>query len=171
MPLHLLQGDIAACRADALVTAANKELRGGGGVDAAIHRAAGPKLLRAIRDIGGTPTGSAVITPAFELEARGVRFIIHAVGPVWRGGAHGEEQLLASAYRSALELAAAHGCQSVVFPAISSGVYGYPLPQAARVALRSIQTFLRRAPALDASVVLYDARALHTFEEALRELT
>ncbi len=170
MPLTLTQGDITRERADALVTAANAQLAGGGGVDGAIHCAAGPELLRAIRAIGGCPTGSAVLTPAFNLERQGVRFVIHAVGPIWRGGTHGEAELLAGAYQRSLELAAEHGCASVAFPAISTGVYGYPLEQAAAVALGAIRAFLAHGPDLDVRVVLYDPGTLHVFERALKRL-
>lgn len=169
--LELVQGDIAAQHTDAVVTAANKQLMGGGGVDGVIHRAAGPELLRAIRAIGGTPTGTAVITPAFGLERRGVRFVIHAVGPVWRGGDQGEAEKLAGAYRESLRLAAEHGCRTVAFPAISTGVYGYPVQKAAEVALRALQEGLRRWPDLTARVVLYDTGTLHVFERALKTLT
>ena len=168
--LELVQGDIAAQQVDAVVTAANKQLMGGGGVDGVIHRAAGPELLRAIRAIGGTPTGTAVITPAFGLERRGVRFVIHAVGPVWRGGDQGEAEQLAGAYRESLRLAAEHGCRTVAFPAISTGVYGYPVPQAVGVTLRALQDGLRQWPDLTARVVLYDVGTLHVFERALRGL-
>ncbi|MFC4639961.1 macro domain-containing protein [Deinococcus hohokamensis] len=170
MPLELVQGDIAAQRTCAVVTAANKELMGGGGVDGVIHRAAGPGLLRAIRALGGTPTGTAVITPAFDLERQGVRFVIHAVGPIWRGGQAGEPEQLAAAYRRSLELAAEHGCDSVAFPAISTGVYGYPPEQAAPVALRTIQAFLEDHPAMTVRVVLFSVGSLHVFEQAARAL-
>ena len=168
--LELVQGDIAAQHTDAVVTAANRQLMGGGGVDGVIHRAAGPELLRAIRAIGGTPTGTAVITPAFGLERRGVRFVIHAVGPVWRGGDQGEPGQLAGAYRESLRLAAEHGCRTVAFPAISTGVYGYPVQKAAVVALRALQDGLRQWPDLTARVMLYDAGTLHVFERTLRGL-
>ncbi len=170
MPLELIQGDIAAQTTCAVVTAANRELMGGGGVDGAVHRAAGPGLLRAIRQIGGTPTGTAVLTPAFDLERRGVRHIIHAVGPVWRGGEHGEASLLAGAYRRSLELAVQHGCASVAFPSISTGVYGYPLQHAAQVALATIRTFLADHPDVLVRVVLYDAGSLQVFRRALEQL-
>lgn len=168
--LELVQGDIAAQHTDAVVTAANRQLMGGGGVDGVIHRAAGPELLRAIRAIGGTPTGTAVITPAFGLARLGVRFVIHAVGPVWRGGAQGEPEQLAGAYRESLRLAAEHGCRTVAFPAISTGVYGYPVQQAAVVALRALHDGLRQWPDLTARVVLYDVGTLHVFERALGTL-
>ena len=170
MPLELVQGNIAAQTTCALVTAANKELAGGGGVDGVIHRAAGPELLRAIREIGGTPTGTAVITPAFNLSVQGVRFVIHAVGPIWRGGQANEAELLAGAYRASLNLAVQHGCHSVAFPAISTGVYGYPIAQAAEVALHAICTFLNEHPDLLVRVVLYDRGTLHLFERALARL-
>ena len=170
MPLEIVQGDIAAQDCAAVVTAANKELMGGGGVDGVIHRAAGPELLRAIRKIGGTPTGTAVITPAFELEERGVQYVIHAVGPIWRGGEQGEAELLAGAYRRSLELAVENGCGCVAFPALSTGVYGYPAEQAAPVALATIQDFLGSHPELDVRVVLYDAGSLQVFQRALARL-
>lgn len=167
MPLEIMQGDIAAQTTCAVVTAANARLAGGGGVDGVIHRAAGPELLRAIRAIGGCPTGSAVITPAFGLERQGVRHIIHAVGPIWRGGEDGEADLLAGAYRTGLELAVAAGCGSVAFPAISTGVYGYPLPGAARVSVAAIRDFLAGHPALTVRLVLYDRGTTNIFRRAL----
>ena len=170
MPLELVQGDIARQSVDAVVTAANKQLMGGGGVDGVIHRAAGPRLLQAIRAIGGTPTGTAVITPAFDLERQGVRYVIHAVGPIWRGGQSGEPELLAGAYRESLRLAAENGCRSVAFPSISTGVYGYPVDRAAPVALATIQDFLKGHPDLAVRLVLYGADALNTFERALARL-
>ncbi|PNY81748.1 macro domain-containing protein [Deinococcus koreensis] len=170
MPLELIQGDIAAQTTDAIVTAANRELMGGGGVDGVIHRAAGPELLRALRQIGGTPTGTAVITPAFRLQAQGVRSVIHAVGPVWRGGHSGEAELLAGAYRHSLELAAQAECGSVAFPSISTGVYGYPLEKAAPVALQTILAFLVDHPPLSVRLVLYDVGTLNVFRQALARL-
>ncbi|CAM3717627.1 macro domain-containing protein [Deinococcus frigens] len=170
MPLKLLQGDIAAQDCAAVVTAANRELAGGGGVDGVIHRAAGPELLRAIRKIGGTPTGTAVITPAFGLERRGVQYVIHAVGPVWRGGNHGEAELLAGAYRRSLQLAAENGCPCVAFPSISTGVYGYPVEKAAPVALATILEFLADHPGLEVRMMLYDGGSLHVFQRAWARL-
>ncbi|UBV42388.1 macro domain-containing protein [Deinococcus taeanensis] len=171
MTLELVQGDIAAQTTCAVVTAANRELMGGGGVDGVIHRAAGPELLRAIRAIGGTPTGTAVITPAFGLERQGVRHVIHAVGPIWRGGTAGEAQLLAGAYRGSLELAVQARCDSVAFPAISTGVYGYPLAQAAEVALRTITVFLHSHPALRVRLVLFDRGSLNVFTRVQSQLS
>lgn len=170
MPLELVQGDIARQEVDAVVTAANKQLMGGGGVDGVIHRAAGPELLRAIRAIGGTPTGTAVITPAFNLSRQGVRFVIHAVGPIWRGGQQGEAEQLAGAYHESLRLALEHGCASVAFPAISTGVYGYPIEKAAPVILTTLKDALRTHPHLEVRLVLYDRGTLGLFERALERL-
>jgi O-acetyl-ADP-ribose deacetylase (regulator of RNase III) len=136
--IEIIQGDITTLDVDAVVNAANSSLRGGGGVDGAIHRAAGPELLEACGKIGGCPTGEARITPGFKLPAR---WVIHTVGPVWRGGDAGEAEQLESAYRSSLELARQHGVDSVAFPGISTGVYGFPKRRAAEIALRTMKSF------------------------------
>jgi O-acetyl-ADP-ribose deacetylase (regulator of RNase III) len=137
MPIELLVADITTLTVDAIVNAANEALLGGGGVDGAIHRAAGPELLNACRALGGCLTGQAVITPGFRLPAR---FVIHTVGPVWRGGLHDEAELLASAYRASLEIAVAHDeIRSVAFPSISTGVYRFPKAAAAAIALRALR--------------------------------
>ena len=144
--LHVVTGDITRQRVDAIVNAANERLLGGGGVDGAIHRAAGPELLEACRAVLEVrpgvrcPTGEARITPGFRLPAR---FVVHTVGPVWRGGMEGEADLLASCYRESLVLALAHGARSIAFPAISTGVYGYPLEDAAVIAVVETLGFLR----------------------------
>ncbi|MEE4463838.1 O-acetyl-ADP-ribose deacetylase [Azotobacter chroococcum] len=145
MKVELWEGDLTRLAVDALVNAANSSLRGGGGVDGAIHRAAGPELLAACRQLGGCPTGEARLTPGFRLPAR---YVIHTVGPVWQGGGRGEAELLAACYRNSLALAERHGLETIAFPAISCGIYGYPPEQAAAIAL----TELRRPRPADSSL-------------------
>jgi O-acetyl-ADP-ribose deacetylase len=137
--LRAIQGDITQLNVDAIVNAANSSLLGGGGVDGAIHRAAGPELLRECRALGGCPTGQARLTHGYQLPAK---FVIHAVGPVWHGGTQGEAKLLASCYRESLSLAAAQQLASVAFPCISTGIFGYPPEQAADVAITAVRGFL-----------------------------
>ena len=162
MRLEAVRGDIITETVDAIVNAANTALLGGGGVDGAIHRAAGPELLEACRALGGCATGDAKATPGFRLPAR---WVIHAVGPVWRGGSSGEAELLASCYRRSLEVADGLGARSVAFPAISTGVYGYPAEDAATIAvdtLRSTPTTVELV-----RLVAFDDRTLRLYDDLL----
>lgn len=166
--LELVQGDITTQDVDAIVNAANTSLLGGGGVDGAIHDAAGPELLAECRTLGGCETGRAKITRGYKLRAR---HVIHAVGPVYRDGKHGEPALLANAYRACLELASQHHCASIAFPAISTGVYRYPMEAAARLAFRVIIDYLEQHPEIKlVRYVLYDARAFAVHARVLEQV-
>lgn len=163
--LTLLRGDVTRQRVDAVVNAANSSLLGGGGVDGAIHRAAGPDLLAECRTLGGCDTGEAKLTGGYRLSAR---FVIHTVGPVWRGGENGEDELLARCYRSCLRRAAAHGLSSLAFPSISTGVYGFPIRRAAPIALRELAVGLGADTALQSSVVCFSDADLDCYRDAYR---
>ncbi len=147
--IEIVQADITTLDIDVIVNAANTSLLGGGGVDGAIHRAAGPRLLEATRTIGGCPTGEARITPGFDLPAR---WVIHTVGPVWRGGDADEDALLASCYRNSLALAREHDIETIAFPAISTGVYGFPMERAARIAISEVAAGLANNPAITRAI-------------------
>lgn len=156
MRLQIIEGDITTLAVDAIVNAANESLLGGGGVDGAIHQAAGPGLLAECRAIGGCPPGEARITGGHNLPAR---YIIHTVGPIWRGGGQGEVETLARCYRSSLTLAAERGIRSIAFPSISTGVYGFPIRRAARIALRTILGVLDYNPSLERVLCVCYSRA------------
>jgi O-acetyl-ADP-ribose deacetylase (regulator of RNase III) len=150
--IQLQKGDITRLAVDAIVNAANPTLLGGGGVDGAIHRAAGPELREACRPLGGCQTGDAKITPGFKLPAR---YVIHTVGPVYRDGRSGEPQLLASCYRRSLELALQHNLKTIAFPAISTGAYGYPFAEATRIALRTTAEWLENHPQIERVIFVF----------------
>ncbi|MBV6411783.1 MAG: O-acetyl-ADP-ribose deacetylase [Burkholderiales bacterium] len=162
--LGVVTGDITRLEVDAIVNAANESLLGGGGVDGAIHRAAGPELLAHCRTLGGCPTGAARITPGFRLPAR---HVIHTVGPVWHGGGHGEPALLASCYRHCFRLAREHGIRSLAFPAISCGVFAYPPDAAARIAAAECRQALADNPGLErVLLVAFDASMAAVLQQA-----
>jgi O-acetyl-ADP-ribose deacetylase (regulator of RNase III) len=166
--LFVVRADITTLEVDAIVNAANASLLGGGGVDGAIHHAAGPELLAECRPLGGCDTGDAKITKAYRLPAR---HVIHTVGPVWHGGRMDEPELLASCYRRSLELAVEHGCSSIAFPAISTGIYGYPKPEAAEVAVRTVAAFVAENDRLERVVLCcFDAYATDLHRRAIAEL-
>lgn len=166
MPLHLVRNDITKMRVDAVVNAANSSLLGGGGVDGCIHRAAGPELLQACKKLHGCETGQAKITEGYRLPCK---YVIHAVGPRWQGGTQGEEEKLRSCYRASLQLAAEYRCESVAFPLISSGIYGYPKAEALRVAVDTIAAFLETAE-LTVYLVIFDRASYEIGAERFSEI-
>ncbi len=162
-----VKGDIARFSGDAIVNAANETLLGGGGVDGAIHRAAGPRLLEECRAIGGCPTGAARLTRGYDLPAR---YVVHTVGPVWRGGGHGEDQLLESCYRSVLAIARDHALQTIAFPAISTGIYRFPLARATAIAASTIAEELRGTPGMHVTFVCFNDETLEAYRAELARL-
>ncbi len=163
--IEVIRGDITAQAVDAIVNAANSRLLGGGGVDGAIHRAAGPQLLEECRAVGGCPPGEARITRGFRLPAK---HVIHTVGPVWRGGGGGESEVLASCYRNSLLLASRHGLRSIAFPAISTGIFGYPVQAAAQIAVREIRGFAAANPEpSEIRLVAFDTENFSDLQAAL----
>ncbi|MEM2522959.1 MAG: O-acetyl-ADP-ribose deacetylase [Candidatus Bathyarchaeia archaeon] len=170
----IMQGDITEMDTDAIVNAANPSLMGGGGVDGAIHRKGGPKILEECKRIrvteypNGLPTGKAVITTGGNLKAK---YVIHTVGPVWCGGSHGEPELLAEAYRNSLKLAVSKGLKTIAFPSISTGAYGYPIEKACKIALTTVKEFLEKEDKLDKVVlVLFSQRDFEIYKEAAKEI-
>ncbi len=167
--IKVVEGDITLQRVDAIVNAANSSLLGGGGVDGAIHRAAGPELLAECRTLGGCPTGQAKITEGYRLPAK---WVIHTVGPVWYGGDRNEDGLLAACYRNSLELAVAHGIKTIAFPAISTGVYGFPLERATRIAVTEVKRFLEGGATIAQVIfVCFGRAALRMYEQVMGEFT
>ena len=165
--IEIIQGDITKQAVDAIVNAANCSLLGGGGVDGAIHRAAGPELLAECRTLHGCETGKAKITRGYRLPAK---YVIHTPGPVWRGGERGEDSLLASCYRSCLALAEENSCKTVDFPSISTGVYAFPVARAAGIAIRTIGAYLAAHPAIErVRMVCFDSQTRAAYEAALKE--
>jgi O-acetyl-ADP-ribose deacetylase (regulator of RNase III) len=166
--IAVIAGDITQQRVEAIVNAANTTLLGGGGVDGAIHRAAGPELLAECRALGGCATGHAKITKGYKLPAR---WVIHTVGPVWHAGQHGEDELLASCYRSCFALIVQHGIKTVAFPSVSTGAYGFPMDRAARIAVREAKNFLERDQSVEkVFLVCFGASALEIYQKVLTEI-
>ncbi len=166
--IEIVEGDITRQQVDAIVNAANTSLRGGGGVDGAIHRAAGPELLEECIKIGGCPTGEARVTKGYRLPAK---YVIHTVGPIWRGGASGEDQLLANCYRNSLKAAAELGVKSIAFPSISTGAYGFPMERATEIALKEVSEFLEKDEGIEKVVfVCFGKEAFRIYKEKFKKL-
>ncbi len=166
--IEIIKGDITEFKVDAIVNAANNTLLGGGGVDGAIHRTAGPQLLEYNRKLGGCKTGEAKITPGFKLQAK---FIIHTVGPVWKGGNNNEDELLRNCYLNSLKLAVENGIKTIAFPAISTGVYGFPLERATKIAVSTVKDFLSNNNEIEKVIfVCFDENTYHIYSEIISVL-
>jgi O-acetyl-ADP-ribose deacetylase (regulator of RNase III) len=163
--IRIVEGDITDLEVDAIVNAANSSLLGGGGVDGAIHRAAGPELIEECRKLGGCPTGEVRLTKGYDLPAK---FVIHAVGPVWNGGGSGEEDLLASCYRNALAIAVDNAIRTIAFPAISTGIYGFPLTRATKIAVTEVRNFLKKQSKVEEVIFCcFDGRTAEVYREVM----
>ena len=166
--IEVLQGDITTLAVDAIVNAANSSLMGGGGVDGAIHRAAGPQLLAECRNLGGCPTGQAKITRGYKLPAK---HVIHTVGPVWHGGNSDEDRLLENCYRNSLKLAVEHDVRTIAFPSISTGIYGFPIERASRIAVKTVKAFLEQEEKIDKVLfVCFGQHDYQVYQEAVQEV-
>jgi len=168
MGIKIVEGDITKLEVDAIVNAANPTLLGGGGVDGAIHRAAGPELLEECKQIGGCPTGEVRVTKGYKLPAK---WVIHTVGPVWKGGDHNEDQLLRSCYRESLKAAQKLGVKSIAFPSISTGAYGFPFERACKIAISEALEFLKSNPELEVVFVCFGKDAYETYKRIYQEMT
>ncbi len=162
--LKIIKGDITKIKTEAIVNAANTHLNGGGGVDGAIHVAAGPKLDKACKKLKGCPTGKAKITPGFNLPAT---YIIHTPGPIWHGGNHNEAKLLEGCYLNSLKLADQYNCKTIAFPSISTGVYGYPLNLATKIAIKTIQSFSKKIKVI---IVCFDSKTYFSYQKTFKEI-
>jgi O-acetyl-ADP-ribose deacetylase (regulator of RNase III) len=165
--ITVVMGDITTMNVDAIVNAANNSLLGGGGVDGAIHSAAGPELLEECRTLGGCPTGEARLTKGYLLPAK---WVVHTVGPIWHGGGFGEDALLASCYRSCFALAELHGIKNIAFPSISTGAYGFPVERASRIAVREMSSFLEKNSSVEVMAVCFNQKVYSCYIEALKEV-
>lgn len=166
--MRIVEGDITKMEVDAIVNAANPTLMGGGGVDGAIHRAAGPELLKECKQLGGCPTGEVRVTKGYNLPAK---WVIHTVGPVWKGGGHNEDELLRSCYRESLKAASNLGVRSIAFPSISTGAYGFPFERACRIAIKEVSDFLKSHDDMEVIFVCFGKEAYETYKRIYQEIT